>query len=299
MRNTKTSVSVLSAAACVGLLTTVRAVTVSTTGAGSAVTVVDRMATFDTLTSTNTMELGNYSEDGLYITTGNQSWGADPPLAAKLDPFHGATTPDRGFFCVAWDNPEWTSIRTTNMAVIHAVEFVYGNGWTTGDINGQYPWGNNAAILKWQTWRNGTLVSSGSVGDTWALPVGTVVGFYEPAGFDELTMKAIMLTAADTNSNALALDNLNVMLTNVPPAPVIYGSDFAVNPTTGIPSLTVWSTIAGVQYRLVYTEDPASGLSNPVTPPLPAGWVPGGGDLILTDPGAPGKPHRFYRVEAR
>ena len=40
------------------------------------------------------------------------------------------------------------------------------------------------------------------------LPVGTVVGFYDPAGFDELTMKAIMLTAASTNSNALALDNV-------------------------------------------------------------------------------------------
>ena len=220
-------------------------------------------------------------------------------MAAKLDPFHGATAPDRGFFCVAWDNPEWTSIRTTNNAVIHGVEFVYGNGWTTGDIYGQYPWGNNAAILIWQTWRNGTLVSSGSVGDTWMLPVGTVVGFYDPAGFDELTMKAIMLTAADTNSNALALDNLNVMLTNVPPAPAIYGNDFTVRPAAAIPSLTVWSTIPGVHYRLVYAEDLASGLWSPVTPPLPAGWIPGGGNLTFTDPAAPGKPLRLYRVEAQ
>jgi hypothetical protein len=275
------------------------AVTVSTLASGSAVSVPERTATFDTLTSTNTRELGNYSEGGLYITTGNQSWGADPPLAAKLDPFHGATAPERGFFCVAWDNPEWTSIRTTNMALMHAVESVYGNGWTTGDIYGQYPWGNSAAMLIWQTWLSGTLVSSGSVGDIWMLPVGSVVGFYDPAGFDELTMKAIMLTAADTNSNALALDDLNVMLTNVPPAPVIFGDDFTVNPTNHIPALTVWSTLAGVHYRLVYTEDPASGLWNPVTPPLPAGWVPGGGDLVLTDLGAPGKPHRFYRVEAK
>lgn len=55
---------------------------------------------------------------------------------------------------------------------MHAVEFVYGNGWTTGDINGQYPWGNNAAILVWKTWLNGTLVSSGSVGDTATISVG-------------------------------------------------------------------------------------------------------------------------------
>ena len=299
MINTARLATLLAAALGLAIVPSVSATTTQSLGSGSAVSTVDRTATFDALTASNTMELGNYSEGGLYITTGNQSWGADPPMAAKLDPFHGATAPDRGFFCVAYDNPEWTSIRTTNMAVMHAVEFVYGNGWTTGDIYGQYPWGNNAAILIWQTWRNGTLVSSGSVGDTWMLPVGTVVGFYDPAGFDELMMKAIMLTAADTNSNALALDNVNVMLTNLPPAPVIYGSDFSVNPATGIASLTVLGTLTGVQYRLVYSEDPASGLWAPVTPPLPAGWVPGGGDLTLTDPGSPGKPRRFYRVEAR
>lgn len=274
------------------------AVTTQTLGSGSALSVVDRSATFDALTATNTMELGNYSEGGLYITTGNQSWGADQPMAAKLDPFHGATAPDRGFFCVAWDNPEWTTIRTTNMALMHAVEFVYGNGWTTGDIYGQYPWGNSAAILIWQTWRTDTLVSAGSIGDTSTLPVGTVVAFYDPAGFDELTMKAIMLTAASTNSNGLALDNLLVQLTNQPPAPVIYRNDFALNPTNQVASLTVWGTIPGVQYRLVYTEDLASGIWTPATPPLPAGWVAGGGDLTLTDPGAPGRPRRFYRVEA-
>jgi hypothetical protein len=275
------------------------AATIQTLGSRSAVSVAERIATFDSLNSTNTQELGNYSEGGLYITTGNQSWGADPPLAAKLDPFHGATAPDRGFFCVAWDNPEWTSIRTTNLAVMHAVEFVYGNGWTTGDIYGQYPWGNNAAILIWQTWRNGTLISSNSVGGTWMLPVGTVVGFFDPAGFDELTMKAIMLTAASTNSNALALDNVMVQLTYQPPAPLLFGTDFSVNPTNHIPSLTVWDTLAGLQYRLVYSENVATNAWTPVTPPLPSGWVAGGGSLTFTDSGAPGPPRRFYRVEVR
>jgi hypothetical protein len=289
----------LIAGACLVRDESARAATVQTLGGGSAVSVVDRLATFDALNASNTQELGNYSEGGLYITTGNQSWGADPPLAAKLDPFHGATAPDRAFFCVAWDNPEWTSIRTTNMALIHGVEFVYGNGWTTGDIYGQYPWGNNAAILIWQTWRNGIVVSSGSAGDVWMLPVGTVVGFYDSSGFDELTMKAIMLTAISTNSNALALDNLNVQLTSQPPAPVIYGSDFSLNPATGIPSLTVWNTIAGVQYRLVYSENLTANVWSPVTPPLPDGWQAGGGMLVFTDPGAAGKSHRFYRVEAQ
>lgn len=275
------------------------AATIQTLGSGSAVSILERIATFDSLTSTNTRELGGYAEGGLYVTTGNQSWGADPPLAAKLDPFHGGAPPDRGFFCVAWDNLEWTSIRTTNMTLMHAVEFIYGNGWTTGDIYGQYPWGNNAAILLWQTWLNGTLVSSGSIGDTATIPVGTVVGFYDPTGFDELTMKAIMLTAANTNSNALALDNVVVQLNNRPPAPSIFGADFNVNPTTHIPSLTVWETLSGLQYRLVYSENLATNVWTPVTPPLPSGWIAGGSPLTFTDTGAPNRPCRFYRVEVR
>jgi hypothetical protein len=296
MKNTFFINSFAIGAMCLAVNHRSHAATVQTLGSGSAVSVVDRLATFDSLNAANTQELGNYTEAGLYITTGNQSWGADPPLAAKLDPFHGATAPDRAFFCVAWDNPEWTSIRTTNMALIHCVEFVYGNGWTTGDIYGQYPWGNANAVLVWQTWRDGTNVSSGTA---LFLPMGTLVGFYDPAGFDELLMKATIANSANTNDNALALDNLNVMLTNTPPAPVIYGSDFSLNPANGVPSLTVYDTIPGCQYRMVYTEDLASATWSPVTPPLPDGWQAGGGLLVFTDPGAAGKSHRFYRVEAK
>ena len=274
----------------------VPATTTQTLGAGSAVSVVERSATFDALTSTNTMELGNYTEGGLRVTTGNQTWGADPPLAAKLDPFHGANAPDRAFFCVAWENPEWTSVRTTNGAVIHGVEFMYGNGWTTGDIYGPYPWGNANAELVWQTWRNGTNVSSGLAP---YLPLGTIVGLYDPTGFDELLMKATIANTANTNDNALALDNLNVMLTNLPPAPGIYGSDFTYDRATGIASLTVWDTIPGCQYRLVYKEELASPNWIAVTPPLPGGWQPGGGMLTFTDAGPPGRPNRFYRVEVQ
>jgi len=89
------------------------------------------------------------------------------------------------------------------------------------------------------------------------------------------------------------------MLTNVPPVPVVYGSDFSVAPATGIPSLIVYDTIAGCQYRLVFTENLGSGVWAPVLFPLPDGWMPGGGAITFTDPDAPGKPRRFYRVEAR
>ncbi len=275
---------------------TLRAATITTIGSGTAVSTADRVATFDTLTAANTMELGNYSEGGLYVTTGNQSWGADPPLAAKLDPFHGAAPPDRGFFCVAWENTEWTSLRTTNRAVMHGVEFMYGNSWTTGDIYGQYPWGNANAELIWQTWRNGTNVSSGSIP---FLPMGTVAGFYDALGFDELLMKATISNSANTNDNALALDNVSVMLTNLPPAPVIYGGDIVMDPVTRVPSLTVWDTLPGCQYRLVYATNLAAGAWTAVTPPLPAGWQTGGNPITFSDPAAPGTGQRFYRVEVR
>lgn len=272
------------------------AATVSMAGAGTAVSVVDLAATFDSLTATNQRELGNYTEGGLRVTTGNQSWGADPPLAAKLDPFQGAGAPDRAFFCVAWENPEWTSIRTTNHAVIHGVEFMYGNGWTTGDIYGPYPWGNANAVLEWQTWRNGTNVSAGSVP---YLPMGSIAGFYDPSGFDELWLKATIANAANTNDNALALDNLSVMLTNRPPAPVILGSDYSFDLPSKVSTLTVWDTIPGCRYRLVYTEDLAATSWKAVTPPMPGGWVSGGGQITFTDTNAPGTTGRFYRIEAQ
>ena len=78
---------------------------------------------------------------------------------------------------------------------------------------------------------------------------------------------------------------------------MIYGSDFSVNPTNHIPSLTVWDTLAGLEYRLVYSENLATSFWTPVTPPLPSGWVAGGGTLTFTDLGAPGSSRRFYRVE--
>ncbi len=84
-----------------------------------------------------------------------------------------------------------------------------------------------------------------------------------------------------------------------PPTPVIYGSDFSVNPTNYIPSLTVWDTLPGVQYRMVYSEDLAAGAWTAVTPPMLAGWVSGGGLLTFTDTNAPTRPQRFYRVEAQ
>ena len=273
--------------------------TVQMFGSGSTVSVVDRRATFDIINSSYTPELGNYQEGGLSVTTGSQAWGADPPMAARLDPFHLPGGTDGGFFAFANGTTEWVTIQTINQTRMRAVEFLYGNDWTTGDIYGQYPWGNSGAYVEWQTLDNGTVVSSGQIGLNSQLPVGTVIGFYDPAGFDQLQVKCKSPNAADPTLQAIALDNLSVQLTNRPPAPVIYGSDFSVNPTNHVSSLTVWDTLGVCQYRLVYSENLATNSWTPVTPLLPGGWISGGGTLTFTDTNALGHARRFYRVEAK
>ncbi len=260
-------------------------------GAGSAVSSVDLKATFDTLNATTVVHLETYTEGGLRVTTSADSWAADFQMAAQLDPFGGLGT-DRAFYAISSGNNDWVTIETTNTALMYGLEFMYGNTWTTG--NSQSPWGNPQAVLEWQTWKNGTLMSSGTNGPVPMLPLGTIVGFYDPAGFDQLLVRSTIASSGDPTLQALALDNLQVMLTNLPPAPVIYGSDFSVN-ASAIPSLTVYDTIAGCEYRLVYSEDLALSTWSPVSD----AWSTGGGTLTLRDGSAPGRPQRFYRVQVR
>ncbi len=270
--------------------------TVQTFGSGSVVSVADRVATFDVLTSTNTIELGGYSEGGLSITTGSQAWGADPPyMLAALHPFGGVGEPNLAFFGMAYGTSEWVTIQTVSQSTMYAVELMYGNTWS---LNGT-SWGNNQGYVEWQTLNQGLVISSGQVGPNPILPLATILGFFDSAGFDQLQVKCRIANSSPPTDQAIALDNVVVQLSNRPPAPIIFGSDFTVNPSTGIPSLTVWDTLAGVQYRLVYCEDLSAGAWNPVTPPLPDGWVAGGNPITFSDASASGTSHRFYRVEAR
>ena len=276
---------------------TSRGATTQTQGPGSAVSSVDLSATFDALNATTVVHLENFTEGTLKVTTSADSWAADFAMAASLDPFNGATGVDRGFYAISSGNNDWVTIQTTNLALIHGVEFIYGNTWTTG--NSQQPWGNPNAVVEWQTWRNGVLVSTGAVGATFQLQLGTVLGFYDPAGFDQLLVRATISSSGDPTLQAIALDSLNVMLTNRPPAPAIYSSDFSLSPGSGAATLTVYDTVPGCQYRMVYAEALPAPSWTAVTPPLPDGWVAGGGTLTFADSTASGHPRRFYRVEVR
>ena len=75
----------------------------------------------------------------------------------SVEGFTSPTKPDPGNF-------DWVTIQTNDGKKIYGLEFLYGNGWTTGDIWGAYPWGNSAAYLEWKTLVGGTVVSSGQVG---------------------------------------------------------------------------------------------------------------------------------------
>jgi len=297
------SVAVVSGTACLLPCAPLEAATVETRGAGTAVSIADRSATFESLTYGQGGALSDYTEVLLFIGMNGNSWTVNPDCPPDFDPF-GGTNPSRAFYAT-YDGAQgtgpadpncWTIIRTTDSRTIFGIEFMYGNSWSTGTIP---PWGNTQARVEWQTKVGGNIVSSGIDGDpaTSVLPLGTILGFYDPAGFDELWVRCTIASSGNTNLQCLALDNLSVMLTNRPPVPVIYGTDFAVDPATHIPSLNVYGTIAGCQYRLVYSESLASAAWNPVIPA--GGWQAGGVDLAFTDPGATNRPHRCYRVEVR
>jgi hypothetical protein len=71
-----------------------------------------------------------------------------------------------------------------------------------------------AADLLWITLNNGNQTGSGTVA---SLAKGTVVGWSDPSGFDELLVAAHNFSV-DTVFNAIALDNLEVQLAPAGPA---------------------------------------------------------------------------------
>lgn len=200
------------------------ATTTRSVGAGSAVTVVDRSTTFDTINASYAATLDSYSENLLGITTSSSdSWGTDASMLL-LNPFHdvahGPSGADHGFWATAYGSDDWLTIMTIDATKMYGIEFLYGNTWTTGDIYG-VPWGNANALVEWETYLGNTLVSSGSVS---YLAMGSVLGFYDSGGIDRLLVRAtIANTPPDMPSppwQAIALDNLNVQLSPTGDTPV-------------------------------------------------------------------------------
>ncbi|MBI3658705.1 MAG: hypothetical protein HY232_20110 [Acidobacteria bacterium] len=213
--------SILIVGACFVFSHHVTAATIATRWAGSAVTSIDRSATFDGLDYIhNGTSISDYTEDSLFIGTDGDSFsGRGPAFPPYFNPFHIPMDPaTQAFYFPDEGNRDWVTIQTTDSQKIIAVEFLYGNGWTTGDIYG-VPWGNDNAFVEWQTLNDGVVVSSGQVGPNPLLPVGTILGFYDPDGFDQLLMKCRIAGSVIPELQALAMDNLQVQLSETPAQP--------------------------------------------------------------------------------
>ncbi|MBS0196530.1 MAG: hypothetical protein JSR77_07215 [Planctomycetes bacterium] len=210
---------------CLVAATLAPAQTINTLGSGAAVTSIDRSANFNAL-SVNGVPLSDYVEDRLFIGCDGDSWVGEAASSPPFDPFHGANGSDRAFYFPYGGSQGWVLLRTTDGHRMFGVEFMYGNGWTTGQIYGPYPWGNINATIEWQTWRNGQMASSGSTADQWLIPMGSIVGFYDAAGFDRLYLKCTSPNAWDPNYQALAMDHLQVQL-NPCAAPLVLNTPAA------------------------------------------------------------------------
>lgn len=192
MVSTRTSIVAVVTASVFALASmTAEATTITTVGAGSAVTSFDRGATFDSLTS-NGIDLTFYTEGSLSITVPDITF-------VGFDAFGtGATA---GFHYGNSGNTSYVTIKTTDAVAISGLEFLYGNGYSRNDVP-----------TVWETWKGGSLVSSGS----FTVARGTIVGWSDAAGFDELRVASGQGISALGQFQAIALDNVRVQLASVP-----------------------------------------------------------------------------------
>ncbi len=191
-----------------GLLSTSsHAAVTQTTGAGSSVTVINRSATFDSITTWG-IDLSAYSENLLSITTpstshvGFDAFGAGP--ATQL-------------FYPSGGNNSYTAISTTDNVPIRGIEMLVGDGYGVG---GQ-------TYVYWEAWKAGSKVGSGTLATT----RGTIVGWNDPNGFDQLRVGASNLVGYNAfgQAQAIAIDNVNVQTALIQPA--------------AIPTLSQWGII--------------------------------------------------------
>jgi hypothetical protein len=180
-----------------------RAGMILTFGTGSAVTSVDREATFDNVvTFTN---LNGYTEDKLLISVNNVAYTFfDPTDGSGLGGFSG------GFFYPNGGANGGTLITTTDGAKITGIEFNVGTGY-----------GQTTTNFAWEAFKNGTPDGSGAL----AVTSGTVLGFSDASGFDKLYIGAYVSLGTAQTANvvtdyqAAAIDNVKVQLQGVSPVP--------------------------------------------------------------------------------
>jgi hypothetical protein len=176
----------------------VAAVPIFSTGAGSAVTSVDRVATFDSITGDG-IDLSAYTEGLLSITVPSVSF-------VDFDPFNGAGS-TTGFHYGRSGNTSFVTVRGTDNAVFTGIEFLLGTGFPSSE-----------AQVRWATFLDNVQTGTGVS----ALSQGTVVGWSDLTGFDELRVSATLASSPTLNFGdfqAIALDNLSAELHDYIPEP--------------------------------------------------------------------------------
>lgn len=176
---------------------TAEAVTVSI-GAGSAVSSIDRSATFDTIISDN-ISLSGYTEDGLKISSpGVSDVGV---YAYSLD--GSATGPMDKYFYNANGTTQYATITASDGVDIFGLEFHLGHTYIS--IPG--------AGVVWETYRNNVLTGAG----VFTATRGDVIGWSDAAGFDELRVGAADPAYTSFGQlSVLVIDDLNVQVSAVP-----------------------------------------------------------------------------------
>lgn len=191
--------------ACTLACAAAHATTVSI-GSGSAVTTVDRTATFDAITTTG-LDLSAYTEDSLNISV------ADTSLIG-FDPFQDGTT--TAFYYGDEGNTSFVSISTTDGSQIAALELKVGDGWANATTN-----------VIWKTLVGGIATDSGALSTL----DSSVIGWLDLGGFDELRIAASGDTLNPITNfgdfQGVALDDVKVQLVPIPAAVWLFGSTLA------------------------------------------------------------------------
>lgn len=165
------------------------AATIFSSGAGSAVTNEHINATFDDINASD-IDLSDYQENGLQISVDDVSF-------VGFDPFDTGVL-QGGFHYGSAGNSDFVTIKTLDGSEIAGLEFLLGSGFGLSDVFGA-----------WETYRDGTFVSSGS----FAQQKGDIVAWSDSNGFDELRVGASDSSSYSLgNFQAIALDDVRVEL---------------------------------------------------------------------------------------
>lgn len=145
-----------------------QAAVVVSTGSGSAVSIIEASANFE---STNALNNNPYSENGLSFTRTNLSFNNNSCGFAGCS----GSFPNFSGNYMYGVSPQGTTgyfdIMTTGGKVFAGLEFVSSNGF-----------GNNPETVVWSAFLNNVQVGSGS----FSVANGTILGFSDPTGFDDL-----------------------------------------------------------------------------------------------------------------